>query len=134
MTEYAVLTALWDRAFRRGTAWPDYLVVTAPFLLSVTTACLDELHQARVPSRTGSVFDILLDGTASGLTEWGLVRQAHGGSFLWSVAGVMAWIGLPLGTLLLVLNWTLSLPTGALFLSSVIAGAVLLVRRYWKAP
>ena len=133
VTEYAVLTALWDRAFRRGTSWSGYQVVLAPLFLSLATACLDELHQAWVPNRTGSVLDVLLDGTASGLTQWGLVRQARGGSFLWSVTGAIAWIGVLLGTLLLALNWTLHLPTGALFFSSVTAGAVLLVRRYWKS-
>ncbi len=133
VTEYAVLTALWDRAFRRGTSWSGYQVVLAPLFLSLVTACLDELHQAWVPNRTGSVLDVLLDGTASGLTQWGLVRRARGGAFLWSVTGAIAWIGLLLGTLLLALNWTLHLPTGALFFSSVTAGAVLLVRRYWKS-
>ena len=133
ITEYAVLAALWDRAFRRGTAWPGRAVATAVCSVSLGTASLDEIRQAWVGGRTGSLLDVLLDGAASGLTEWGLARQAGGGSFTWSVTGAMAWTGAGLGTLLLALNWRLALPVGGLALSSAAAWALLLARRRWRS-
>ena len=54
--EYAVLAVLWRRAV--GGAW-------SALALSVLTASLDELRQSFLPTRTGSAYDVLLDGTAA---------------------------------------------------------------------
>lgn len=64
LTEYAVLALLAARAFissqkdllRRG--WP-----AAAFLLVALCALLDEYHQSFLASRTGTVYDSLLDMT-----------------------------------------------------------------------
>lgn len=128
--EYAILTVFWDRAFRQGTSWRAPWIVWGVLLLSLATACLDELHQASVRDRTGSALDVLLDGAASGVTQWGLVHRAGGGSFLWSVTGALAWTAALLGTLLSVFNWVLALPTTGLTAAAATAWVVLLIRRY----
>ena len=131
--EYAVLTILWARAFWRGTAWSSRWVAGAALSLSLLTASLDELHQTWTPNRTGSLLDVLLDGAASGVTQWGLVHRARGRSFLWSVTGVLALTAALLATPLLILDWALTLPSKGLLVSSAIAWGVLVVRRCWKS-
>ena len=54
--EYAVLALLWRLAVGG---------VRAPLGLAVLTASLDELRQSVTPGRTGSVQDVLLDGSAA---------------------------------------------------------------------
>jgi VanZ family protein len=63
-TEYALLALLAARAFRAsrvallGRLWP----LTA-FALVACVALLDEYHQSFLPSRTGTIYDSLLDMT-----------------------------------------------------------------------
>src|SRR5262245_11934396 len=57
-SEYAILAALWFRAFRAGRT--PHVGPTA-LALSVTWAAIDEAHQAFVPSRTPSALDVLID-------------------------------------------------------------------------
>jgi len=63
-TEYAVLALLAARAFRtssrRGLSRKWWLV---SFALVAAVSLLDEYHQSFLPSRTGSVYDSLLDMT-----------------------------------------------------------------------
>jgi VanZ family protein len=61
VTEYAVLALLWLRAFRsqvrfslEGAAW-------AALAVCLACAIVDEVHQAYVPGRIGSVRDVALD-------------------------------------------------------------------------
>ena len=54
--EYAVLAILWRRA--TGGTW-------SALALAVLTASLDEFRQSFIPTRTGSVYDVLLDGTGA---------------------------------------------------------------------
>jgi len=79
MAEYGVLALLIWRARRRPAksearlwVWRDAGWALA---LATTYAVTDELHQAFIPSRTGSGWDVLLDagGAAAGLLLlWGL--------------------------------------------------------------
>lgn len=55
--EYAVLAGLWRRAL--GGGW-------TALGLALLTACLDELRQSFTPGRTGSLYDVFLDGAAAG--------------------------------------------------------------------
>ncbi len=78
-TEYAILALLSARAFGtsararlRGFWWP------ASFALVAAVALLDEYRQSFLPSRTGTVYDSLLD-------------MAGGASALASVAAWRAW-------------------------------------------
>ena len=63
-TEYAVLALLAARAFRsssrRGLSGKWWL---ASFSLVAAVSLLDEYHQSFLPSRTGSIYDSLLDMT-----------------------------------------------------------------------
>lgn len=72
--EYAILGLLAARAFR---ASPRLAIRRRWFLISVSLivvyALIDEYHQSFVPTRTGSVFDSLID-IAGGLTALMVVK------------------------------------------------------------
>ena len=76
-TEYAILAFLAARAFRTS---PRPALATRWFLASltlvVTYALLDEYHQSFVPSRTGSIYDSLID-ISGGLAALLLIRWRH---------------------------------------------------------
>ena len=78
-TEYAILGFLAARAFRTS-PWPA--IKKRWFLISATLivvyALVDEFHQSFVPSRTGSVFDSLID-MAGGLTALLIIRKRAAG-------------------------------------------------------
>jgi VanZ family protein len=73
--EYAVLGFLAARAFR-GSPRPGLQSrwFLASLALVVVYALLDEYHQSFVPSRTGTVYDSLID-MAGGLTALIIVRR-----------------------------------------------------------
>jgi len=81
LTEYAALALLLWRALRKPPAaesrrwqWPTAGLALALVALYATS---DEIHQAFVPSREGSVRDVLLDtlgGTLGLLCLWAVVR------------------------------------------------------------
>ncbi len=79
LTEYAVLALLLWRALRKprkGTALPwHWSEAGLALVLTAFYAASDELHQAFVPSRQASVWDVLLDSMGGALV---LV-------FLWAV-------------------------------------------------
>ena len=76
--EYAILGFLAARAFRTS---PRPGIRSRWFLISLTLivvyALMDEYHQSLVPSRTGSIFDSLIDMTG-GLTALIMVRRRKG--------------------------------------------------------
>jgi VanZ family protein len=76
-TEYAILAFLAARAFRTS---PRPALANRWFLASlalvVAYAFLDEYHQRFVPSRTGSIYDSLID-ISGGLTALLLIRYRH---------------------------------------------------------
>lgn len=76
--EYAILGFLAARAFRTSQR-PG--IRSRWFLISLTLivvyALIDEYHQSLVPSRTGSIFDSLID-MAGGLTALIIVRRRKG--------------------------------------------------------
>lgn len=72
--EYAILGLLAARAFRtspRPAIRDRWLLISATIV--VTYALMDEYHQTFVPSRTGSVYDSLID-MAGGLTTLLVIR------------------------------------------------------------
>jgi VanZ family protein len=85
LTEYAILAVLCWRAVRqmrregsRGWEWRDAGTTMA---MAVVYAASDEFHQAFVPSRTASPWDVLVDacGAAAGLAlVWSVGRIAKG--------------------------------------------------------
>ncbi|HEY0726524.1 MAG TPA: VanZ family protein [Pyrinomonadaceae bacterium] len=76
-TEYAILAYLAARAFRTS---PRPALANRWFIASlalvVAYALLDEYHQTFVPSRTGSIYDSLID-IAGGLTALLIIRYRH---------------------------------------------------------
>ncbi|HEV7893969.1 MAG TPA: VanZ family protein [Pyrinomonadaceae bacterium] len=80
-TEYAILALLTARALRtsglaalRRSWWP------ASFVLVASVALVDEYHQSFLPSRTGTIYDSLLDMTGGAvaltcLALWFAVRR-----------------------------------------------------------
>jgi VanZ family protein len=77
-TEYAILGLLAARAFSTS---PRPAIRSRWFLISltlvVTFALLDEYHQSFVPTRTGTVWDSLID-MAGGLTALLIIRRRKG--------------------------------------------------------
>ena len=73
-TEYAILGFLAARAFRTS---PRPAINSRWFSISltliVTFALMDEYHQSFVPTRTGSIYDSLID-IAGGLTALLVIR------------------------------------------------------------
>ena len=73
LTEYAILAMLLRHSIRAAPAFSNgcgyWRAMVVALLLAMTYAGVDELHQAFVPSRIGSVVDVLIDtgGAAIGL-------------------------------------------------------------------
>ena len=63
--EYGILALLWFRALIRGVALRARLAGGLAVAVAVAWACVDELHQSTIPSRTGSVWDVLLDAAGA---------------------------------------------------------------------
>ena len=70
--EYGVLGLLAGRAVWRTTALSTATVVVLVTTGAVGVAALDELHQAYVPTRTGSLADVATDG-AGALVAVGII-------------------------------------------------------------
>ena len=65
LTEYGVLAVLWYRARAyRTAAWVPAAARLA-LLVAVSYAVTDELHQALLPSRTGSILDVAIDAAGA---------------------------------------------------------------------
>lgn len=75
--EYALLGILAARAFRgspRAGLRERWFLVSA--LVVIVYALIDEYHQTFVPSRTGSIYDSLID-IAGGFTALIVIRRRH---------------------------------------------------------
>jgi VanZ family protein len=68
VVEYGILAALWFRALHRGQRLAPAPSVLAALLGTVAWAVIDEIHQAFVPTRSGTVVDVLLDTMGAALT------------------------------------------------------------------
>ena len=67
MVEYAILAVLWFRTLYAGRRLPFTGSALTALAISVAWAITDELHQSFVPSRTGSVLDVIVDSTGATL-------------------------------------------------------------------
>ena len=79
LAEYAILAAFLLRALRKSQERLARAAASA-FILAVIYATFDELHQAFVPSRTASPYDVAIDtaGALSGLVVyWFMTRQVR---------------------------------------------------------
>lgn len=131
LTEYAILAALWLRAFHRSGVVRPRAAAWLALAVAVVCASADEAHQAMVPSRTGSVYDVLLDGVGATLAVvsarlgWG--RSAE------LVTGVLLWIALVGGLISLGVSLAAGAGGGPLWVSVPIAAAAL-VYRWRRSP
>src|SRR5881396_3590805 len=105
LTEYAILAALWYRAFTRERNLSARAASWTAFAISLAWAALDEWHQSFLPSRTSSAMDVALDG-AGAILLW---LAAVGGA---AVIAMNAWTGVPSGTL-----WVTTPAAGLLLLA-----------------
>ncbi|HVQ74213.1 MAG TPA: VanZ family protein [Candidatus Binatia bacterium] len=124
LTEYGVLAALWAWALagiRAPVRW------TAVVMLSLATACLDELHQATTATRTGSAADVLIDGLGIGAALVLVGRGLEVG--LRQLTGLLLWIAAGGGTALLALSVAAGAPGGWLWLTTPAAALALWWRR-----
>jgi len=62
LSVYGVLAWLWFRALRRESLLGVSAAAAAALTVSVAWAIVDETHQATVPSRTSSAWDVVIDG------------------------------------------------------------------------
>ena len=127
VTEFAVLAALWLRAFTRSGAvraeWAAWLTV----LIGVTVASADEVHQAFLPSRTSSARDVMID-TAGVLL---VVVPARLG---WRRAvdvmtRVLLWVGLAGGAAALAVAYAAGVDGGVLWITVPLAAVALFYSR-----
>jgi VanZ family protein len=76
--EFGILALLWYRALGwDGSGWQTRAALGA-FLLAAGFATLDEIHQAFIASRTGTILDLGWDsaGAAAGLiSRWAILRR-----------------------------------------------------------
>jgi len=72
---YATLSALWFRALRgpRGGWKPSWALLA--LLVAILVALGDELHQSYTLSRTGTPWDVLLDGFGAFLAQAAIYRS-----------------------------------------------------------
>jgi VanZ family protein len=69
LTEYGILGFLVFRAIRAGRRDWDFRWSLAAIAIAMAVACLDEWHQAFVPSRTASPYDVLIDTIGAALAQ-----------------------------------------------------------------
>jgi VanZ family protein len=126
LSEYAILAALWLRAFVRGRHLTPRSAALLALAISVAWAILDELHQSFVPSRSAAPTDVALDTTgaliALAIAHTGWRRAADRATL------ILLWTALIGGAAFLLINAIVGVPSGALGLTAPLAGITLLVR------
>lgn len=126
LSEYAILAALWLRAFVRGRGLTPRNAGLLALAISAAWAILDELHQSFVPSRSASVADVALDTTGALIA----LTIAHAG---WRRAAdrataALLWTALVGGAGFLLVNAIAGVRSGALWLTVPTAALALLAR------
>jgi VanZ family protein len=131
VTEYAVLAALWFRAFARGGVARAPGAAWLALIVSLLIAGVDEWHQSLLPERTGSMRDVLLDsaGVMLAVLPAGLGwRRA-----LDRVTGLLLWVGAVGGLATFVVSMAAGVGAGALWVTVPLAAVALLYHRR-RAP
>ena len=125
---YAVLAALWFIALTRGRRWSARAAVWAALAISIAWACVDELHQASEPTRTGSLADVGFD-TAGALAASALARL--GWRVTMAVFTALLWTAAVGGAIVIAINLATGIPSGVLWVAVPLAAA-LLALRWWR--
>lgn len=127
LVEYAVLAALWFRAFARGRGLAPRASSWLALAISLAWAFLDEWHQSTLFSRTGSAWDVAIDGV-------GAVAALAAARLGWRAAvdlatAILLWIAAIGGAAVLAVNAFTGVASGILWLTAPAAAAGLLARR-----
>jgi VanZ family protein len=117
--EYALLAFLWRRALIPDPASARLLREWGVFGITVGYAVFDELHQGWTGSRGAGVGDVVLDAGAA-LAMLLLLRYG-GRPALSFLTGLLLWVAALGGTLLLLLNLSVSVRGGWLWISAPLA-------------
>ncbi|MBI4254651.1 MAG: VanZ family protein [Candidatus Rokubacteria bacterium] len=130
LVEYAVLAALWFRAFARGRGLAPRAASWLALAIAVVWAFVDEGHQSTLLSRNGSALDVGIDAGGAVLA---LAAARRG----WRAAldratGALLWIACVGGGAALAVNVWAGVPSGALWATAP-AAALLLVIRWRRA-
>jgi VanZ family protein len=129
LTVYAVLVVLWFIALTRERRWGARTAAWVALAIAVAWACVDELHQATEPSRTGSLTDVAFDSAGALVAS----VAAQGG---WRVAAVVTtallWTATVGGAVLIAINLATGVGSGVLWVTVPVAAALLVLRR-WAA-
>ena len=127
LTEYALLAALWYRAFARGQRLAPRSAAALAFAISVVWAILDETRQSFVPSRTASARDVALDSIGAFLAM--LVATLGWRPIVDRTITLLLWTALLGGLPFLILNALTEVPSGLLWLTVPLAALLLLARK-----
>ena len=127
LSEYAILAALWLRAFVRGRDLPPRTAGLVALAISVAWAILDELHQSFVPSRSASLADVLVDSAGALIA----LTVAHVGCrrAVDRIKTALLWIALVGGAGFLLVNAIVGVSSGPLWLTVPLAAIALVVRK-----
>jgi VanZ family protein len=127
VTEYAVLAGLWFVALTRERGLSRRRAAWVACLVAVGWACLDELHQATVPSRTASAMDVVLDSTGALVAA---VVGRHGGARVLDAAALaLLWTAAAGGVLLIAIDLASGVSAGVLWVTVPAAMLALALRR-----
>jgi VanZ family protein len=127
LTEYALLAALWYRAFARGRSLVPRSAAALAFAISVVWAILDETRQSFVPSRTASAKDVALDSIAAFLAM--LVATFGWRPVIDRAIPLLLWTALLGGLTFLILNAITEVPSGLLWLTVPLSAFLLIARK-----
>ena len=130
LVEYAVLAALWFRAFARGRGLAPRAASWLALAIAVVWAFVDEGHQSMLLSRNGSALDVGIDAGGAVLA---LAAARRGWRAALDRAAVaLLWIACVGGGAALAVNVWAGVPSGALWATAP-AAALLLVIRWRRA-
>jgi VanZ family protein len=126
-TEYGILAALWNRAFARGAAASSATAGWAALATSVAWALVDEAHQSTIPTRTGSLVDVGIDG-AGAVAAVIATRAGWGRAIDGATTALFALTGFG-GVVVLGIDWAAHVGSGPLWVTTPVAILVWLLRR-----
>ena len=124
LTEYAILAALWYRAFRRGPTLGPRAAGLGALVISVTWAILDEWHQSFMPARTSSAVDVAIDGAGAAVAL--LVAYRGWRAVLDGATPTLLWLAAVGGAVVIAINAWAGVPSGLLWITTPAAGLMLL--------
>lgn len=127
VTEYAILAALWFRAFATGRGLSPRPSAWLALGISLAWAFLDEAHQATLPSRTASAGDVVIDAAGAVLAL--VVARAGSRRPADRATALFLWVAAVGGAGALALNAATGVASGILWVTVPAAGVALVVRR-----